>query len=80
MERNAILAWYNILFTNVQREAGEMKFQFRHRENAEQNNAEQNNAAGKTRKLLILSALIMTPFLCLFVIYIAGVERIRAVF
>lgn len=52
-----------------------MKLQFRHREDAEQ-----NKNTGKTRKLLILSALIMTPFLCLLAIYIAGLGRYQSCF
>lgn len=52
-----------------------MKLQFRHRENTEQ-----NKNTGKIRKLLILSALIMTPFLYLLTVYIMGLERYQSCF
>lgn len=52
-----------------------MKLPFRHREITEQ-----KKETGKIRKLLILTALIMTPFLSLLAIYITGLDRYQSCF
>lgn len=53
-----------------------MKLQFRHREKTEQK--EENT--GKTRIVLILSALILIPILCLLTVYLAGLGRYQSCF
>lgn len=53
-----------------------MKLPFRHHEKTEQN----TENPGTKRKLLILTALILVPFLILTAVYMAGVERYQSCF
>lgn len=53
-----------------------MRLQFRHREKTEQN----SENTGKNRRLLIVSALVAAPLLCLLAVYIAGLGRYQSCF
>ena len=53
-----------------------MKLPFKHREKTEQNSV----PTGKKRRILIASALILTPMLVLLAIYIAGLGRYQSCF